>query len=55
MSNDYFEDFKNDPPKENGLNILAAAQELEMFAIEYCKSHNTTKKTQVIPQKWFGE
>lgn len=55
MSNAFFEDLKNDPPEDNGINILAAAQELDMFAIEYCKTHKQAKQTQVMSQKWFGE
>ena len=53
MSNNYFEELTKNSPKENGIYIFAAAQELDMFAIKYCNTHNTVKKT--LSQKWFGE
>ena len=46
---------KNDTPEDNGINILAAAQELVIFAIKYRKTHERAKQTQVMSQKWFGE
>ena len=50
-----FGGLKNDTPQDNGINILAAAEELVMFAIEYCETHKRAKQTQVMSQKWFGE
>ena len=61
MTNAYFEDLNNNTPEDNGINMLAAAQELETFAIKYfryfryCKTHKPAKQTQVMSQKWFGE
>ena len=58
MTNAYFEDLKNNTPDDNGIIMLAAAQELETFAngyFRYCKIHKPPKQTQVMSQKWFGE
>ena len=61
MTNAYFENLKNNTPEDNGIIMLAAAQELETFAIRYfryfryCKTHKPAKQTQVMSQKWFGE
>lgn len=58
MTNAYFENLKNNTPENNGIIMLAAAQELETFAIRYfryCKTHKPAKQTQVMSQKWFGE
>ena len=58
MTNAYFEDLKNNTPEDNGIIMLAAAQELETFAnryFRYRKIHNPPKQTQVMSQKWFGE
>ena len=58
MTNAYFEDFNNNTPEDNGINMLAAAQELDTFAIryfKYCKTHKRANQTQVMSQKWFGE
>lgn len=52
MSNNYFEELTKNSPKENGIYIFVAAQELDMFAIKYFNTHN---KSQVMSQKWFGE
>ncbi|CAH3021194.1 unnamed protein product [Porites evermanni] len=35
ISNTFFEDLKNDPPEDNGINILVATQQLDMFAISF--------------------
>ena len=58
MTNAYFEDLKNSMPEDNGIIMLAAAQELETFAkryFRYYKIHKPPKQTQVMSQKWFGE
>ena len=58
MTNAYFKDLNNNTPEDNGINMLAAAQELDTFAIRYfryCKTHERAKQTQVMSQKWFGE
>ena len=58
MTNVYFEDLKNNTPEDNGIVMLAAAQELETFAIryfKYCKTHKRANQTQVMSQKRFGE
>ena len=61
MTNAYFEGLKNNTPEDNGIIMLAAARELETFAISYfryfsyCKTHKGAKQTQVMSQKWFGE
>ena len=61
MTNAYFENLKNNTPEDNGIIMLAAAQELETFAIRYftyfryCKTQKPAKQTQVMSQKWFGE
>ena len=55
ISNTFFFFFKNDPPEDNSINILVAAQQLDMFAIRYLKTHKQAKQTQVMSQKWFGE
>ena len=57
MTNAYFEGLNNNTPEDNGINMLAAAQELDTFAIRYfryfsyCKTHERAKQTQVMSQK----
>ena len=54
-TNNFFNHLKEDPPRKSDINILAATQELEAFAINYGKTHYKVNESKVFSQEQFGE